>query len=133
MITAVDSSVLWAIFNEEKTANQWTETLAYAASEGTLVVSPVAFAEMAHAENDVTSLINRLARFSITYDKMSPESAYLGGLIFKRYRKAGGPRNNMIPDFIIAAHAMVQADRLAAIDRGYLRTWFSDLNLLQPS
>ena len=30
---------------------------------------------------------------------------------------------------LIAAHARTQADRLAAIDRGYLRRWFPDLKL----
>jgi hypothetical protein len=31
---------------------------------------------------------------------------------------------------MITAHALTQSHRLAAIDRGYLRTWFPDLKLL---
>ena len=73
-----------------------------------------------------------LSRLAIAYEAISPESAYLAGQIFKRYRQAGGPREHLIPDFIIAAQAQIQADRLAAIDRGYLRQWFPNLKLLTP-
>lgn len=133
MITAIDSSVLWAIINGEKGGESWIDTLADAASVGSLVVCPVAFSELAPAAEDAGKLASTLEKFAIAYDPFSPDSAHLAGTKFKRYRIAGGPRMHLIPDFLIAAHATVQADRLAAIDRGYLKTWFSDLTLLQPS
>jgi predicted nucleic acid-binding protein len=91
-----------------------------------------AFAELAPAEQNADKLAARLEKFVITYNTISPNSAYLAGTIFKRYRLAGGPRMHLIPDFLIAAHATIQADRLAAIDRGYLRSWFPNLRLLTP-
>ena len=36
-------------------------------------------------------------------------------------------------DFLIGAHAQTQADRLVARDRGFLRDYFSSLELLDPS
>jgi len=57
---------------------------------------------------------------------------YLAGDTFKRYRQAGGPRQQLVPDFLIAAHAQIQSNRLAAIDRGYLRQWFRGLKVLVP-
>ena len=71
-----------------------------------------------------------LNRLSISYEPISSEAAFLAGETFKAYRKAGGPRQHLVPDFLIAAHAQIRADRLAATDRGYLRKWFSDLPLL---
>lgn len=133
MITAVDSSVLWAIINHEKDRASWIKTLAGASSEGTLIVCPVAFAELAPAGGDAAALAENLGNLGIKYDPISQESAHLAGTTFKRYRQAGGPREHLIPDFLIAAHAMLQADRLAAVDRGYLKTWFSGLTLLQPA
>ena len=50
--------------------------------------------------------------------------------IIKSYRKAGGLREHLVPDFVIAAHARIQANGLAAMDRGHLRTWFAELELL---
>ena len=38
----------------------------------------------------------------------------------------------MIPDFLIGGHALRQSNRLAAVDRGYLRRYFPKLKILTP-
>ena len=133
MITAIDSSVLWAILNGESDGERRIDTLAEAASTGSLIVCPVAFAELAPAAVDAAELASTLEKFAIVYDPFSPEAAHLAGTKFKNYRNVDGPRMHLIPDFLIAAHATVQADRLPTSDRGYLKTWFPDLTLLQPA
>jgi predicted nucleic acid-binding protein len=130
MITALDSSVLWAVIKKEAGHENWIRALIQAAGEGPLVISPVAFAELSPSTPDVDSLMEFLAKLAISYDPISPGAAYLAGQTFKNYRKAGGPREHLVPDFLIAAHAQIQANRLAALDRGYLRTWFPGLELL---
>lgn len=132
MITALDSSVLWAIIRQEPEHESWLHALLQAATEGPLVISPVAFAELAPSAPDEAALSAFLSRLSIAYDPILPAAAFLAGQTFKRYRQAGGPRQHLVPDFIIAAHAQCQANRLAAIDRGYLRKWFPALRLLTP-
>lgn len=130
MITALDSSVLWAIIKKEQGHEIWINTLIRAASEGPLVISPVAFAELSPSTPTSDALIEFLEKLTISYDPISSAAAYLAGQTFKNYRKAGGPRKHLVPDFLIAAHASLQADRLAASNRGYLRTWFPELKLL---
>lgn len=133
MITALDSSVLWAIIKKEPDSEKWLDALVLAASDGPLVISPIAFAELAPSTVDASELVSFLGQLAISYDPITPASAHFAGLTFKRYRMAGGPREHLVPDFLIAAHAQVQANRLAAIDRGYLRNWFPDLQLLAPA
>ncbi|MDP3849716.1 MAG: DUF58 domain-containing protein [Luteolibacter sp.] len=129
MITALDSSVLWAILKKEAGHEEWLAALLRAASNGPLIISPIAFAELAPSATDAATLNEFLGQLAISYNPITPAAAHLAGLTFKRYRQAGGPRMHLVPDFVIAAHAQVRANRLAAIDRGYLRQWFPELLL----
>lgn len=133
MRTALDSSVLLLLSQKQAGWEAWRDCLQSAASEGELLISPIAFAEFSIAYPTAEVAEADLERLHIIYDPITPAAAYLAGQIFLRYRRNGGPRLNLIPDFIIAAHASVQADRLAALDRGYLRTYFPSLSLLSPS
>jgi len=133
MITAIDSSILWAIIKRDPDHESWLDSLIKAASEGPLIISSIAFAELAPSADNDSMLSEWLTELSISYSAISPAAAHLAGLTFKRYRKAGGPRQHLVPDFLIAAHAQKQANRLAAIDRGYVRKWFPNLTLLQPA
>ena len=130
MRTALDSSVLILLYRKQAGWEVWRERLQRAASEGELLISSVAFAEYSIAYPTMESAHADLERLHIFYEPIKPAAAYLAGQIFLRYRREGGPRQHLIPDFLIAAHASVQAQRLAAIDRGYLRSYFPDLALL---
>lgn len=130
MKTAIDSSVLLTIFNDEPDAEKWFRVLTAARREGALAVCDVVYAELAPAFTSREDLQQQLEKLGISFDPMVPDAAFLGGEIFRRYRLMGGPREHLIPDFLIAAHASLQSDRFAAVDRGYLRDYFPELSLL---
>jgi predicted nucleic acid-binding protein len=132
MITAVDTSVLIAIARQESDANAWVEVLAKANHDGDLVICEVVAAEYFALVQGGDLFRESLGALGISFSATTFESAQLAGSIFKRYRREGGPREHLIADFLIGAHAQVQADRMAAIDRGYLRRYFPRLRLLKP-
>lgn len=133
MKTAIDSSVLLAIFNGEAGAEAWIDRLIDARRAGQLLICDVVYAELSPAFESHTDLQAALTKLGVSFEEMSPAAAWQAGTVFLRYRRAGGPRTQLIPDFLVAAHALVQADRLAALDRGYLRRYFSELPLLTLS
>jgi predicted nucleic acid-binding protein len=128
----LDSSVLLLLQRRQRGWEAWRDALAKAASEGALLLSPVAFAESSIGYGSATIAMQEFASIQIRFDPLSMESAWVAGQTFLRYRREGGPRQHLIPDFLIAAHGSVQAGRLAAIDRGYLRRYFPNLPLLTP-
>ena len=130
MITAVDSSVVFAIFKQEAKAEQWMRTLSTASVAGGLVVSEVAYAEIAAFFVSRSDLIEQLEKLAIKLLPSTEETLFLAGKIYTNYRRAGGGKTTIVPDFLIGAHAATQADQLASADRGYLRAHFSGLKLL---
>jgi predicted nucleic acid-binding protein len=132
MRTAIDSSVLWSVFRGESDARAWVDLLVAARRETSLIVCDVVFAEMAPLFRDLEELNFRLGTLGVEYDAINPASAFMAGEIFKAYRREGGPRVHLIPDFMVGAHALNQAGCLAARDRGYLRHYFPQLRIITP-
>ncbi len=125
--------MLLAIRGRESGYESWENALREAAEQGSLCICPVVFAEMSPGCTSSSQLLKQLEALAIGYDDISPAAAHLAGCIHWKYRKGGGPGTHLVPDFLIAAHAQVQCDRLAAIDRGYLRRYFPRLKLLKRS
>lgn len=132
MKTAIDSSVLLAIFNAEPGAKSWLDVLVQARREGQLVICDVVYAEISSAFALESNLQATLRKLGVQFEPTAPPAAWNAGRSFRAYRDAGGPREHLIADFLIGAHAQAQADRLAAVDRGYLRRYFAGLSLLAP-
>jgi predicted nucleic acid-binding protein len=132
VITAVDTVALIAIDRGEPDAEAWLERLADARGEGGLVICDVVAAEFYSAVMNDRDFLATLADLGIEFSPASREASCVAGRIFRSYRDAGGPRNHLIPDFLVAAHAMVDCDRLATADRGYLRRYFPALPIVTP-
>lgn len=74
-----------------------------------------------------------LATLGVSFDSLDEQCASLAGEAWKRYRQTGGPRQRLIPDFLIAAHVSLDADRLVTRDRGFVRRYFPRLRVLDPA
>lgn len=128
MITAVDANVLLDIFTaSDRHGPQSKERLVAAYDAGAIVVSDVVYAELVPAFRDRAALDSALLELGATLSPIDSSIAFEAGLRWKRYRAAGGPRNRIIADFLIGAHAMAVADVFLTRDRGFFSSYFPEL------
>lgn len=129
MITAVDTSVLLDIFlADERHGPESQERLKAAYDAGAVVICDIVYAELVPAFGDRTLLNDTLRRINTSASQITTDIAFEAGLRWQRYRQAGGPRERIITDFLIGAHALGAADKFLTRDRGFYTSYFPELS-----
>lgn len=137
MRTAIDSNVFSAIWSWEPSAEKLVAQLGEAKMEGALLVSPFVFAELhAYPGMTETDLRDFLNATGVLIDYRLEERVWSeSGLRFARYavrrrQSSGATPRRLLADFLIGAHALVQADRLMTLDPKRYSEDFPEIRLL---
>lgn len=132
MKTALDSSVILDVLaNDPSWAEASEAAIKKAYSGGQLLIGECVLAEITPAlsEDDLESF---LSDWNIRFMPSTQESAKLAGKMYSEYLRRSRHGKRVLPDFLIGAHALCEADCLLARDRGYYRDYFSNLTLIEP-
>jgi len=127
MITAV---LLDVLVDDAKHADRSEVLLAQAYEQGSLIISPAAYAELVPQARDREELDGWLHQTGIHVVPFTADHGYTAGVAHAAYRKAEGRRERILADFLIGAHALHEANRLLTRDRGFYRQYFSGLEIL---
>lgn len=134
MITAIDTSVLLDVFGADaKFGLRSKEAVRTCLLEGSIIACPAVWAEAASFFASIDIAQEAMERLGIEFSPIQLETALTASNVWKTYRKRGGRRERVVADFLIGAHALSQSERLLTRDRGFYRTYFSQLKVLNPS
>ncbi len=131
--TLVDSNVLIDLFDEDSEWREWSDAmLTRCASQGSLVVNPIVFAEVAAGFDSIDDLEAALPEAYVRREALPREAAFLAGRAFVQYRRRGGTMSAPLPDFYIGAHAAVAGHTLLTRDARRYRHYFPKLRIIAP-
>lgn len=134
MITAVDTSVLLDLFGADPTFGlRSRQSVRSCLTEGHLIACEVVWAEVAGFFPSPAAVQDAMDRLGVAYSSIELDTALAASQVWKVYRSQGGQRERIVADFLIGAHASSQAERLLTRDRGFYRTYFAGLRILDPS
>lgn len=85
----------------------WNPVLSTRSVWGQLIICEIVYGELAPAFGKEIDLHEALRKLGISFDSISPRTAWHAGTVFRAYREAGGLRQHLIADFLIAAHAQL--------------------------
>ena len=133
MITAIDSSVLFDIVKGTPLAEASLLALTTAAEQGVSCVSAPVVAELGRYFEKPAQLREFFSDAHIEFSELSFDAALTAAGVMYQYAKNKGPRSRVSADFLIGAHAMVQADCLLTRDAGFYRDYFKGLKIINPA
>ena len=95
-----------------------------------MIVCDIVYAELAPQFLARRELDKALSAINVKISSIDPDVAFLAGERWGRYRRSGGTRERIITDFLIAAHALLKAERFLTRDRGFYKQYFPELRLI---
>jgi predicted nucleic acid-binding protein len=130
----VDTNVLLDVVTRDPAWAEWSKRqLDAAALRDQLAINPVVYAELSAGFTMIEQVETVLGLAGITIVQMSRPALFMAGRVFQEYRKRGGNRAGVLPDFFIGAQAAALSASLITRDASRYRSYFPTIELITPA
>jgi predicted nucleic acid-binding protein len=129
----VDSNIIFDMWDHDPIWEPWSRSqfLRLSLLEET-AINPIIFGELASRFGNRANLDQALESLRLILIGIPREAAFLAGKAFVEYRKRGGMKTGVLPDFFIGAHAAVMSATLLTRDVMRYKTYFPSVRLIAP-
>ncbi len=133
-MTLVDTNILLDVLSDDPNWRAWSaDRLEQRSRQGPLFINDVVYAELSSRFSTEDLLDRKVSELNVTLQRMPKHALFLAGHAYERYRRTGGTRSGVLPDFFIGAHAQVARWSLFTRDVRRYRTYFPDVELIAPN
>ena len=129
----VDTNVLVDVLQNDPQWADWSiAQLRAQAQLHALAINPVIYAELSLSFSTFEALDRAVATMELAMHEVPRPALFLAGKAYLQYRRRGGGKAQVLPDFLIGAHAAVEGWPLLTRDASRFRSYFPRLEVIAP-
>jgi predicted nucleic acid-binding protein len=129
----LDANVILDVWDRDPVWYTWSsEQLRNLSIVHELTINPVVYAEISARFATSAALDEKLADLGVIVVSVPRRAAFLAGKAYVQYRRQGGMKGNVLPDFFIGAHATVLGCPLLTRDTRRYAAYFPSVRLIAP-
>lgn len=126
----LDSNILIAVIQDPNSRE--AEWLGLAQSDQAMRCNPVIVSEIGANFSSLDSLEAFLRAFRLFSEPFSALDCFRAGQAYLEYKRRGGRRTTILPDFLIGAQAAERGWTLVTRDRKGFESYFPELTIIDP-
>ncbi len=129
----VDTNVLVDVLQDDPQWADWSiGQLRAQASIHQLTINPIIYAEISLSFSTLEGLDSAVSTLALELRELPRPALFLAAKAFVQYRRRGGSKLQVLPDFFIGAHAAVEGWPLLTRDASRFRSYFPTLEVIAP-
>ena len=129
----VDTNVLVDVLQNDPQWADWSiGQLRAQAKLHALAINPVIYAEMSLSFSTLEALDDVVLTMALELREIPRPALFLAARAYALYRRRGGNKGQVLPDFFIGAHAAVEGWPLLTRDASRFKTYFPTLDVIAP-
>jgi hypothetical protein len=98
----------------------------------TATANEIVFAEISASFENSAAVARQFEMLRIEIVRLTLDECFRAGVAFREYRRNGGPRTTLLPDFLIGAQAAVRGWPILTRDTKRFASYFPEVELLDP-
>lgn len=134
MTTFLDTNIVIALLDEAHHHHAWSvEELVKRKQVGPAIVSDIVYCEVSVGMKDKAEVDTAMAQLGLERIRCRDEALVRAGKAFKKYREQNqGPKNGVLPDFLIGSVAEMEgAPLMTANDKDFIG-YFPEVEFICP-
>jgi predicted nucleic acid-binding protein len=129
----IDANVILDVWDRDPVWYAWSrDQMRKLSAMDELAINSIVYAEISARFATPAALDEKLEDLGVIVESIPRKAAFLAGKAYLQYRRQGGTKSNVLPDFFIGAHAAVLGCPLLTRDTRRYAVNFPTVRLIAP-